>query len=64
VHQVPTGRHADLTLVQEGAPGTGGHRSIEIRVVQDDQCRIAAEFEMDALEVLTGEGTDAAAGTA
>lgn len=45
------GRHADLALVEEGAPGRGGDDGVEVRVRQDDQGGVAAQFQVRPLEV-------------
>ena len=62
VHDVPPGRHADLALVQERSPRARRRRLVQVGVVQHDQRRVAAEFEVHALEVLSGERADLAAG--
>ena len=61
VDQVPAGRHADLALVQERAPGAGRDRAVQVHVVQDDEGGVAAEFEVHALEVAPGQLADPAA---
>ena len=46
VHEVPARGHADLALVQEGAPRAGRHRAVEVGIVEDRQRRVAAAHEM------------------
>ncbi len=45
------GRHADLSLIDEGAERGRVHRGVEVGVVEHDQRRLAAELEQDRLEV-------------
>jgi ParB family chromosome partitioning protein len=54
VHEVASGGHADLALVQEGAPGSGRGGGVQVGVVEDDQGVVAAEFEQRPLERATG----------
>src|SRR5262249_49754142 len=45
-------RVADLTLVEEDAPGSGRGRRIEVRAIRHDDVRsLATAFERDALHV-------------
>ena len=62
VHEVPAGRHADLPRVQVGAPRPGGHREVQVRVGQDDERGVAAELQVDPLEVPPGELGDGPSG--
>ena len=55
VHDVPAGGHADLALVQERAPGAGRGRLGHVGVVHHDHGRVAAEFQVAALEVGGGK---------
>jgi hypothetical protein len=55
VYEMATGSHTDLTLVKEGAPCTGRHRTIEVGVIQDYESAVASELEMDPLEVFGAE---------
>ena len=61
VHQMPARRHADLALEEERAERAGRRRQFEIGVVEDDERRVSAEFERDALERPSGGFTDEAA---
>jgi hypothetical protein len=51
VDQVAAGCHADLALVEEAAPGGEPNRVLDVRVVEDDEGRVAAELQVSALEV-------------
>jgi hypothetical protein len=62
MHQVSAGGHADLALVQERTPRARRDRGRQVDVVQDDQCRVAAQFQMYPLEVLRGQFADSPAG--
>ena len=58
LHVGSSGRGAVLAAVDERPRrGTAGRR-LDVRVVEDDERRLAAEFEMDALEVRRGELLD------
>ena len=55
------GRHADLAGIGEGAEGGGIDRLVDIGVVEDDERRLAAEFEQHRLQIAAGGlGDDAA----
>ena len=55
------GRHADLAGIGEGAEDRGVDRLVEVGVVEDDERRLAAEFEQHRLQVARGGlGDDAA----
>ena len=45
------GRHADLPLIHECAEGGGIDGGIEVGVVEDDERRLAAEFEKNRLQM-------------
>ena len=62
LHQVPSGRHADLALVGEGPPRPDRGRGLDVDVVEHEQRRVAAELEVHPLEVLGRERADRAAG--
>ena len=49
------GRHADLTLIEEGAESGGFHRLVEVGVVEHDERRLAAELEQHRLQVARGD---------
>ena len=51
-HDEPFGGHANLTGIEKRAERRGLHRFVEIRVLEDNQRRLAAEFEQTRLEVL------------
>ena len=55
------GRHADLALVHERAERSGGHRGVDIGVVEHDHRRLAAEFEQRRLEIFGRDLRDDAA---
>ena len=57
-HEHPGGRGAVLPGVEVAGHGDVLGRVGEIRVVEDDDGSLAAELEMDALEVLGGAGRD------
>jgi hypothetical protein len=50
MHEMPARGHADLPLVQKGAPRSQRDRLVEIGVVQHDQSRLASELEMNTLQ--------------
>ena len=52
------GRRAVLAAVDERAGGRATRGRLEVRVGADDERRLAAELEMDALEVRRREGLD------
>ena len=55
------GRHADLAGIGEGAEGGGIDRLVDVGVVENDQRRLAAEFEQHRLQIAPGGlGDDAA----
>ena len=60
--QVPARGHADLPLVQVRAPGAGGDRPVEVDVVEYHERGVAAQFEVDPLEVAAGQFGHRAAG--
>jgi hypothetical protein len=47
----PLRRHADLTLIHEGAENGGIDRTVDIGVVEDDQRRLAAKLEKGRLQI-------------
>src|SRR5699024_2111164 len=61
VHQMATGGHTDLTLVQEGAPSPGGGGRLHVGIVQDHQWGVSAQFQVGAFEVTRSGLTDLAA---
>src|SRR5262245_7190744 len=60
-HQVAPRRHADLPLMQPRPPGAESDGRVEIGIVEDQQRRVAAQLQMDPLELLAGELGDPAA---
>lgn len=58
MHDVPSGRHADLPLAQEGSPCSGGCRRLDIGVLQHDVRTLAPELKRDVFEVLTCQLAD------
>ncbi len=62
VHQVASGRHADLALVEERAPGGGGDHRVEVGVLEHDHGRVAAQFQVRPLEVTAGGLADSPSG--
>ena len=60
VHQDQPRRHADLALMQAGAPGDVGGGDVEVGIVEHDQRVLAAEFELHLLQMLAGEFADLA----
>jgi hypothetical protein len=58
------GGHANLSLVEIRSPRGRGGCPIDINIVKDDKSAVAAQLEMDALEVLCGERSDSPAGRA
>ena len=60
VHEVPAGGHADLALVEERPAGGQADRLVDVGVVEHDQGRVAAQFQVGALEVLAGQLADPA----
>lgn len=62
VHDMAAGRHADLSLVKEGAPGTGGGCQIAVGIFEDDDGVIAAELQVSPLQMLCCRGADVASG--
>ena len=61
VDDEPLRRHADLTLVHEGAEGGGGDRFVEVGVVEHQERRLAAELEQNGLQMTGGEFSDVTA---
>jgi hypothetical protein len=57
-HNVPTRGHANLALVQEGAPGAGRAGDVEVRVVENDERIVSAELERDPFQRAARRGTD------
>ena len=53
--EVAAGRHADLALVVERAERADRDRLLDVHVVQDDERRVAAQLEVDPLEVRRGQ---------
>src|SRR2546426_637338 len=51
IHHDPLRRHADLSLMHEGAELGGRDRLVEIRVRKHDHRRLASELEQHALEM-------------
>nr|WP_244812267.1 hypothetical protein [Xanthomonas euroxanthea] len=51
VHHETLGGHADLALVEEGAEHCGIDRTVDIRIVEHHEWRLAAELQQAALEV-------------
>ena len=62
LHQHTSGCHADLTLMQVGAPGNVLGGEVEVCVLQNDKGVLAAELESDLLQVFAGELAHAASG--
>ena len=52
-HDVPADGHADLALMQERTPGTGGGGRFQIRIVEHNKWALASEFERHALDVFS-----------
>lgn len=51
VHDDPVRAHADLTLMQEAADNGRPHRMFQVRIVEDNERRVAAELQCDPLEL-------------
>ena len=58
----PVHRDADLAHVGEGAAGGGGGRFRHVGILEDDEGRLAAEFQDDPLQVAGGRAHDRLAG--
>src|SRR4051812_48761353 len=54
------GRHADLSLMHEGAKHGGIYRRVDVGVVEHDERRLAAELEQCWFQMPTCKLTDAA----
>ena len=61
-HEHPGGGGAVLAGVEVAGLGDGGGRRLDVGVVEDDDRRLAAELEVDPLEVGRGRAGDLAAG--
>ena len=60
LRQDAAGGHADLALMEPGAERDRRSGGVEIGVLQHDHGVLAAEFELDLLQMLAGEFADAA----
>ena len=56
--EVAAGGHADLALVEERRPAGQPDRLLDVRVVEDQQRRVAAQLEVRPLEVAARELAD------
>ena len=59
LHEDAAGGHADLALVQPRTPGGVVHGQVQVRIIQDDQRVVAAQFQRDFLERAAGQFADA-----
>lgn len=48
------GRHANLPLIHECPKGSGIHRRIQVRIIQNHERRLASQFEQCGLEIASG----------
>ncbi len=58
VHDVPAGRHADLTLMEERPEGGEGRGLVDVGILEHDQRGVPAQFQVRALEVPARQLTD------
>ena len=60
--EVPAGRHTDLSLVGERPPGSDRRSGIDVDVVQDHEHGVAAQLQVDPLQMLRGQRAHSPAG--